>query len=489
MTKKSSQNSELKLVKASNIFDDSSWSSNRSPLPAEDLNSDMELDENITRLLSESDTSMEKSFNESRQKRVERRERRGLSFLSVPSMEGSPFKSADLGTPLAETGSPTVMMTDEYFSMDISRENSADKSRLTRHWEDASGNTSSESYREDSSNASTFSTLRDETLFSSSKKRCLPYHRPLPDPSGFEDHHHPQQPLLSSPACPPTPLRTPSWQSSDEVDVLHTHPLSHHHPLPLPRALWMTSSTFHCHSPTPAPPLLARQNSLSDTKVLLAQSEDDEEQHQEQDEHMAREVNFYRDFVVEEVIGDGNFAVVYRVHENSTTAAATRTTNTTTMQGESDQDPSSVCFAVKKIKQQFRSRKYREFLMNEVRIMKEVGHAHCPYILRFYQAWQEEGHFYVQLDLARGGSLKDLLVHYLQERVLFSEDSLWHILHDAAAGLRHIHACDIVHLDIKPANLLISRGHVLIGDFGMASRAGSMEDGREGDTRLASVIR
>ena len=41
-----------------------------------------------------------------------------------------------------------------------------------------------------------------------------------------------------------------------------------------------------------------------------------------------------------------------------------------------------------------------------------------------------------------------------------------------------------MHLDIKPANLLISaHGVIKIGDFGMAARVCSKEDGKEGDTK------
>ena len=57
---------------------------------------------------------------------------------------------------------------------------------------------------------------------------------------------------------------------------------------------------------------------------------------------------------------------------------------------------------------------------------------------------------------------------------------MWRIVHDVAAGLAHIHGCGIVHLDVKPANLLISQeGVVKIGDFGMAADQGQGEDGHE----------
>jgi len=60
------------------------------------------------------------------------------------------------------------------------------------------------------------------------------------------------------------------------------------------------------------------------------------------------------------------------------------------------------------------------------------------------------------------------------------ESTVWRIVHDVSAGLAHIHGCGIVHLDVKPANLLISQaGVVKIGDFGMAADQGQGEDGHE----------
>jgi serine/threonine protein kinase len=54
--------------------------------------------------------------------------------------------------------------------------------------------------------------------------------------------------------------------------------------------------------------------------------------------------------------------------------------------------------------------------------------------------------------------------------------------------LAHIHSCGVVHLDIKPANLLISaHGVIKIGDFGMAANVGSKEDGKEGDTKYMAI--
>ena len=62
--------------------------------------------------------------------------------------------------------------------------------------------------------------------------------------------------------------------------------------------------------------------------------------------------------------------------------------------------------------------------------------------------------------------------------------TVWRIAHNIASGLKHIHSCGLVHLDIKPANILIdASGSLKIGDFGMATYQGIGDDFNEGDQR------
>lgn len=235
-----------------------------------------------------------------------------------------------------------------------------------------------------------------------------------------------------------------------------------------------------------ARPTLVRQSSLLDTKLLLSQTEDHEHRHS----MGAATVTFRSDFEEVGLLGSGTFADVYKVRQVTPGS-----------------DP-SVFFAVKKSKRQFKSKRDREWLMAEVRTMKLVGQqSACAYVVPFIRAWQEDSYFYVQMGFAERGTLRELLVHLATPSrrnsnnnnvnninnitssvatngALVPDNTLWHVVHDVTAGLRHVHECGMVHLDIKPANLLITEhGTVQIGDFGMAAPIGSSEDGHEGDTR------
>jgi tRNA A-37 threonylcarbamoyl transferase component Bud32 len=370
---------------------------------------------------------------------------------SPHSPEPRSFSLTDFGTPVAKVGSPSVLdgldcpiSMEEDSVMDLSTERN-------EHPVSAVDSVQTESFLKLAEpcspsgvqHVSDLSALVPQLHHNNTrKKRCSGYLPlfisyfytfnliprtllPLPDLAAFDTSKAKFELEKDSPVCPPTPLRTPF------------------------------SSIFTVAEPEFSIPLL-RQNSLEDNKLLLSQSESPR----------GGEIIFLRDFIIEGIIGTGAFAEVYKV----------RPRNASTLQS----------FAVKKIKRQFRSRKDRDWLLNEVKMMKKVGLNACRNIVPFVRAWQEDSYFYVQLGLAEKGSLKDFLLALISKRELVPDLTLWHVFLDCICGLSHIHQCGIVHLDIKPANLLIdSEGRVLIGDFGMASEIGSKEDGHEGDTRFA----
>lgn len=46
-------------------------------------------------------------------------------------------------------------------------------------------------------------------------------------------------------------------------------------------------------------------------------------------------------------------------------------------------------------------------------------------------------------------------MNQLPTRWEIPEAAVWQVLHDVGQALRHVHATQLVHLDVKPANLLI----------------------------------
>lgn len=53
-----------------------------------------------------------------------------------------------------------------------------------------------------------------------------------------------------------------------------------------------------------------------------------------------------------------------------------------------------------------------------------------------------------------------------------TEAEIWELIHDVASGLAYLHKRDIIHQDIKPANILIDEGgNYVITDFGISTKA------------------
>ncbi|EFN58091.1 hypothetical protein CHLNCDRAFT_15082, partial [Chlorella variabilis] len=77
-------------------------------------------------------------------------------------------------------------------------------------------------------------------------------------------------------------------------------------------------------------------------------------------------------------------------------------------------------------------------------------------------AWQEGGHFYIQMDYCEGGSLAQ------RAHSCMSDEQLWAAACQSARGLRFLHSHGVLHLDVKPENIYLAAGTWRIGDFGLA---------------------
>jgi len=118
-------------------------------------------------------------------------------------------------------------------------------------------------------------------------------------------------------------------------------------------------------------------------------------------------------------------------------------------------------YAVKKSRDKFRGDADRKYKLEEVNKHEQLKH-HCNCV-KFIKAWEERQHLYIQTELCEM-SLKD----YLEKSDSTSETVVWEFLVDLSLGLKHLHDSDMIHMDIKPANIFIGLdGLCKIGDFGL----------------------
>jgi len=101
--------------------------------------------------------------------------------------------------------------------------------------------------------------------------------------------------------------------------------------------------------------------------------------------------------------------------------------------------------------------------------------------VKYLAAWQEDLHFYVVMEYCR------LSLSKLVSMIRVTDAFLWNALYQISQGLGHIHKHRILHLDIKPGNILWGKDKVLkLADFGQAiatDRVSQLLDGCEGDSK------
>ncbi|HLB55553.1 MAG TPA: serine/threonine-protein kinase, partial [Gemmatimonadales bacterium] len=106
-----------------------------------------------------------------------------------------------------------------------------------------------------------------------------------------------------------------------------------------------------------------------------------------------------------------------------------------------------------------------ERFLREVDIAAQLSH---PHILPVYDSGNAGGILYYVMPYVEGESLQERLQ---RERELPIEDAV-RIAREVAGALAYAHERNIIHRDVKPANIMMSAGHALVADFGIARAAG-----------------
>jgi hypothetical protein len=100
----------------------------------------------------------------------------------------------------------------------------------------------------------------------------------------------------------------------------------------------------------------------------------------------------------------------------------------------------------------------------ELRLARRIQH---PNVCRVFEIFQADGHWFITMELAPGGTLRDQLGDKAKERSL---DQKIADVRAVVAGLAAIHEAGIVHRDVKPDNFLrMEEGRLVLSDFGLAT--------------------
>jgi serine/threonine-protein kinase len=107
-------------------------------------------------------------------------------------------------------------------------------------------------------------------------------------------------------------------------------------------------------------------------------------------------------------------------------------------------------------------------LEREARVLAELSH---PNVILLYDFVKNDREMYLVLEHVDGYSLADLIKKVEAKKLRLAYESIAAIAVQIARGLGHVHERGVVHRDLKPLNVVVSRrGEVKLFDFGIAQR-------------------
>lgn len=96
----------------------------------------------------------------------------------------------------------------------------------------------------------------------------------------------------------------------------------------------------------------------------------------------------------------------------------------------------------------------------EIHVAAQLQH---PNVLPLHDSGEADGLLYYVMPLVEGRTLADRM----RPGGLPLDDAL-RLGREIADGLASAHAHGVVHRDVKPGNVLLSEGHAVVADFGLA---------------------
>ncbi|CAC5359325.1 Serine/threonine-protein kinase nekl-2,Probable serine/threonine-protein kinase nek3,Serine/threonine-protein kinase Nek1,Serine/threonine-protein kinase Nek6,Serine/threonine-protein kinase Nek7,Serine/threonine-protein kinase Nek8,Serine/threonine-protein kinase Nek11,Serine/threonine-protein kinase Nek3,Serine/threonine-protein kinase Nek4,Serine/threonine-protein kinase Nek9,Serine/threonine-protein kinase Nek5 [Mytilus coruscus] len=114
----------------------------------------------------------------------------------------------------------------------------------------------------------------------------------------------------------------------------------------------------------------------------------------------------------------------------------------------------------------------RQLALNEISILAMLMH---PNIVSYYDSFEEDGVLMIEIEYADGGTLSQ----YLSQRDKpLEEREILVMFQQIVSAIKHIHEQNILHRDLKTANIFLTKeGIVKIGDFGISKMMSSANKG------------
>jgi eukaryotic-like serine/threonine-protein kinase len=112
------------------------------------------------------------------------------------------------------------------------------------------------------------------------------------------------------------------------------------------------------------------------------------------------------------------------------------------------------------------SNDYRQRFQREALAVGQLEH---PHIVRLYRYGDQDGLLYMAMQYVEGAELAAVMLDYQRDNAYMPLAEVSRLMAEIGQALDYAHSRDVIHRDVKPANILVSRnGHAVLSDFGLA---------------------
>jgi len=124
--------------------------------------------------------------------------------------------------------------------------------------------------------------------------------------------------------------------------------------------------------------------------------------------------------------------------------------------------------------------KNKEKIIKEARILAEIHH---PNVVNVLEVFKQNNTVYIVMEFISGHSLKQ----EVEQHGVFTEEKLKKIIYKVGQALEYIHEKNILHLDIKPSNILMDKNdNPKLIDFGISKKY-DLSNAQETSTTLLAA--
>ena len=152
-----------------------------------------------------------------------------------------------------------------------------------------------------------------------------------------------------------------------------------------------------------------------------------------------------KDYIIKERLGLGAFGTVFKVLKKS----------------------NNKIYVIKKISYIGLTPKQINNAKLESKILSSFQ---SPFIVKYHESFEENNSLYIVMEYCDGGDLNQFISKNKETGILLEEEIIWNIFLKILIGLAELHKSRILHRDLKPLNIFLTKKNfdIKIGDFGIA---------------------